>query len=182
MPLFQSTELQTAAPYAVPTSDAVRQQALARGWQRSRRVAQRRLAWRWLAWALTRFGVPVLLVLTLGLSLAELVGSAAYYFLPSSANLAAAPQTAKPPSVPGVSAAPSAKTPPESDPAAVPAATAKPAPSPSAAMAMALPLRLSRDLAAASAAPAASAPPVSANPIADPILHPTPLLQRKEPL
>jgi len=47
-----------AAPYAVPDAEALRQAALQRGWQRSQRVARRRVALRWLLWALPRYVLP----------------------------------------------------------------------------------------------------------------------------
>lgn len=52
-----------AAPAAVPDAQALRRAALQASWQRDRRVGQRRLALRWLVWALRRFGVPVVLAL-----------------------------------------------------------------------------------------------------------------------
>ncbi|MGY8905524.1 MAG: hypothetical protein ACKVIH_13340 [Burkholderiales bacterium] len=47
-----------SAPYTVPDAETLRQQALQRGWRRSQRVAQRRLALRWLLWALPRYVLP----------------------------------------------------------------------------------------------------------------------------
>lgn len=48
-----------AGPAVLPSSDAVRRAALARSWQRDRRVGRRRLAWRWTLWGLWRYGPPV---------------------------------------------------------------------------------------------------------------------------
>lgn len=44
---------------AVPDSDTLRRRALQASWQRDRRIAQRRLRWRWTLWLLAR-AVPVL--------------------------------------------------------------------------------------------------------------------------
>jgi hypothetical protein len=52
-------------PAAVPSSDTVRRTALSASWARDRRVARRRLAFRWLFWAWWRIGLPVLLTLAL---------------------------------------------------------------------------------------------------------------------
>lgn len=42
-----------ASPEApVPSTESLRQRALSISWRRGRRVAQRRLAWRWLLWCL----------------------------------------------------------------------------------------------------------------------------------
>jgi uncharacterized BrkB/YihY/UPF0761 family membrane protein len=45
----------------------VRQAALNASWARDRRIARRRLAFRWLFWAAWRIGLPVLLALALAL-------------------------------------------------------------------------------------------------------------------
>lgn len=55
---------------AVPSSDTVRRAALNASWARDRQVARRRLALRWLLWALWRIVLPVLLTLILALVLA----------------------------------------------------------------------------------------------------------------
>lgn len=44
----------------VPGSDALRQAALEASWRRDRKVAQRRIAWRWLVWCLQRYSLPAL--------------------------------------------------------------------------------------------------------------------------
>lgn len=44
----------------VPGSDALRQAALEASWRRDRKVAQRRIAWRWVVWCLQRYSLPVL--------------------------------------------------------------------------------------------------------------------------
>jgi hypothetical protein len=49
----------------VPSTEAIRQAALSASWARDRRVARRRLAWRWLLWAGWRIGLPLLLALAL---------------------------------------------------------------------------------------------------------------------
>lgn len=48
-----------AAAASVTDSDALRRAALARSWQRDRRVGRRRLAWRWCLWLLGRYALPV---------------------------------------------------------------------------------------------------------------------------
>lgn len=50
-------------PYAVPGTETQRLQALQRAWRRDRWVASRRIAWRWLLWALPRYVLPVALAL-----------------------------------------------------------------------------------------------------------------------
>jgi len=56
------------SPHAVPDPESVRRAALAASWQRDRRIAQRRLAWRWVLWFVGRYflhilGLVVLLLL-----------------------------------------------------------------------------------------------------------------------
>jgi hypothetical protein len=48
---------------SLPDPEAVRLDALQRSWQRDREVARRRLARRWVVWALLRYGLPAMLVL-----------------------------------------------------------------------------------------------------------------------
>lgn len=50
-------------PVAVPSTEELRSQALNASWQRDRRVARRRLAWRW-AWWYTRQYAWILALLT----------------------------------------------------------------------------------------------------------------------
>ena len=50
---------------AVPSSDTVRRAALNASWARDRRLARRRLAFRWLFWAWWHIGLPMLLALAL---------------------------------------------------------------------------------------------------------------------
>jgi hypothetical protein len=71
---WQRSELPPASTRlpAVPASDALRQAALQASWQRDRRVAQRRIAWRWLLWYLQRYSLPALASL-------GLVGTVAYF-------------------------------------------------------------------------------------------------------
>jgi hypothetical protein len=57
-------------PPTIPGSDTVRQAALQASWRRDRRVAQRRIAWRWVVWYVQRFSPHVLA------GLAVLVGAA----------------------------------------------------------------------------------------------------------
>jgi hypothetical protein len=49
-----------------PDAEALRQAALRASWSRDRRVARRRVALRWLAWAFWRYGLPILLVVVVG--------------------------------------------------------------------------------------------------------------------
>lgn len=46
----------------IPSSEAVRTAALQASWRRDRRVARRRIAWRWIAWYAQRY-LPALLAL-----------------------------------------------------------------------------------------------------------------------
>lgn len=46
----------------VPDAEALRRALLAASWRRDRAVSRRRLAWRWLLWALKRQGLKLLLV------------------------------------------------------------------------------------------------------------------------
>lgn len=50
----------SAAP--VPDAEALRRAALEASWQRSRWVARRRVVWRWLLWAITRYLMPALAI------------------------------------------------------------------------------------------------------------------------
>ncbi|MGS5086964.1 hypothetical protein ACVC7V_10675 [Hydrogenophaga sp. A37] len=54
----------TSAPQ-VPSAEAVRQAALEASWRRDKRVAQRRLLWRWTLWYIQRFYAHVLVALVL---------------------------------------------------------------------------------------------------------------------
>lgn len=47
-------------PKSIPDSDAVRLAALQASWSRDRRVAQRRIAWRWITWYAQRYAPHVL--------------------------------------------------------------------------------------------------------------------------
>lgn len=49
-------------------ADALRQAALRSSWARDQRVARRRLALRWLAWAFWRYGIAILLVVAVAVS------------------------------------------------------------------------------------------------------------------
>lgn len=51
-----------------PDPDALRQVALRASWTRDRRVARRRVALRWLAWAFWRYGLALLLVVAVAVS------------------------------------------------------------------------------------------------------------------
>lgn len=46
----------------VPDAEALRRALLAASWRRDRAVSRRRLAWRWLLWALKRHGLRLLLL------------------------------------------------------------------------------------------------------------------------
>jgi len=84
-----------------PDAEALRQAALRASWARDRRVARRRLALRWLAWAFWRYGLALLLVLTLAASVA------AWLFNFSQPSLHS-PRFTVMPAQPGVGAAPAA--------------------------------------------------------------------------
>jgi hypothetical protein len=63
MPWHRSELPNASAPKglpAVPGSDAIRQAALQASWQRDRRVAQRRIVWRWVLWYLQKYSLPLL--------------------------------------------------------------------------------------------------------------------------
>jgi hypothetical protein len=60
---------------SIPGSDSVRQAALQASWRRDRRVAQRRIAWRWVTWYFQRFSPHALAVLTVLVGAAYLRGS-----------------------------------------------------------------------------------------------------------
>ncbi len=51
-----------------PDAEALRQAALRSSWARDQRVARRRLALRWLAWAFWRYGLAILLVVAVAAS------------------------------------------------------------------------------------------------------------------
>lgn len=59
-------------PKSIPDSDAVRLAALQASWSRDRRVAQRRVAWRWTTWYAQRYAPHALAGLVL-------VAAVAYY-------------------------------------------------------------------------------------------------------
>jgi hypothetical protein len=52
-------------PRPVPDPELVRRAALAASWQRDRRIAKRRLAWRWLLWFVGRYFLHMLGVMAL---------------------------------------------------------------------------------------------------------------------
>lgn len=58
----------------VPSAEAVRQAALEASWRRDKRVAQRRLFWRWTLWYIQRFYAHALVVLALVLGAVYLSG------------------------------------------------------------------------------------------------------------
>jgi hypothetical protein len=62
-------------PPTIPGSDSVRQAALQASWRRDRRVAQRRIAWRWTVWYLQRFSPHVLTGMALLVGAAYFSGS-----------------------------------------------------------------------------------------------------------
>ncbi len=66
--LWRKTVSPLVVPPAAPVPDAerLRQAALQASWQRSRWVARRRVAGRWLLWLLTRYLMPALAVFGLG--------------------------------------------------------------------------------------------------------------------
>lgn len=60
-----SSPLVPAHASPVPDAEALRQAMLQASWQRSQRVARRRLAWRWLSWFGLRYALPALLLAVL---------------------------------------------------------------------------------------------------------------------
>jgi uncharacterized membrane protein YdfJ with MMPL/SSD domain len=76
--LWQRSEPLTpphVVPPTIPGSDTVRQAALQASWRRDRRVAQRRIAWRWVVWYFQRFSPHVLVGLAVLVGAAYLSGS-----------------------------------------------------------------------------------------------------------
>ncbi|HVZ42313.1 MAG TPA: hypothetical protein VHA82_00775 [Ramlibacter sp.] len=69
---------------SLPTSEELRRAALSASWRRDHTVRRRRLAWRWTAWACTRWGVPVMLCLALGPQV-RLEPAGSYSLLPGEA-------------------------------------------------------------------------------------------------
>lgn len=57
-PVFRRTSPPPGPAGLVPDPDALRQAALRASWARDRKVRQRRIAWRWLLWALARYVLP----------------------------------------------------------------------------------------------------------------------------
>ena len=82
-----------------PDAEALRQVALRASWTRDRRVARRRVALRWLAWAFWRYGLALLLVLAIAASLA-------WWVLSISQTSLRSPRFTVMPVQPGASAAP----------------------------------------------------------------------------
>lgn len=62
-------------PPTIPGSDSVRQAALQASWRRDRRVARRRIAWRWVTWYFQRFSPHVLVGVALLIGATYLNGS-----------------------------------------------------------------------------------------------------------
>jgi hypothetical protein len=62
-------------PPTIPGSDTVRQAALQASWRRDRRVAQRRIAWRWVVWYFQRYSPHVLVGFAVLVGAAYLRGS-----------------------------------------------------------------------------------------------------------
>ncbi|TNF61944.1 MAG: hypothetical protein EP306_05070 [Burkholderiales bacterium] len=58
------SEVQTSST-PVPDGESLRQSALAASWRRDRRVARRRLLWRWTLWVLARYGWLLLVLAAL---------------------------------------------------------------------------------------------------------------------
>lgn len=87
----------------IPSSEALRQQALQASWRRGRGVAWRRLAWRWTLWYAQKPGVwAVVLAIGLGAQLWM------FWQAPASPLLAVAPPPASP--APVAALTPSAST------------------------------------------------------------------------
>ena len=92
-------------PPSIPGSDLVRQAALQASWQRDRRVAQRRIAWRWTVWYVQRFSPHVLVGVTALAGVAYLTGS-----LPSWSDRGAGPERPAPSVAPAPYSPPSVPT------------------------------------------------------------------------
>lgn len=76
MPWRRSERLKPpTSPLPVPDAESVRRAALMASWQRDRRIAQRRLAWRWLLWCVGRYLLPALALLVALLLAAWLIRS-----------------------------------------------------------------------------------------------------------
>lgn len=65
----------TDFPPKIPGSDTLRQAALQASWQRDKRVAQRRIAWRWVLWYLRKYSLVVVVGLVLLTGVAYLGGA-----------------------------------------------------------------------------------------------------------
>lgn len=91
-------------PPPIPGSDLVRQAALQASWRRDRRVAQRRIAWRWTVWYLQRFSPHALAGVALLAGAAYFSGSLpswpGHADRPEKADSALARVPYSPPSVP----------------------------------------------------------------------------------
>lgn len=62
-----STASMASEAYAVPDTETIRTRALAASWRRDRAVGRRRLALRWLGWALWRYAMPALVAVAAAL-------------------------------------------------------------------------------------------------------------------
>jgi len=89
MPWRRSSRLKPpTSSHPVPDPESVRRAALAASWQRDRRVAQRRLAWRWARWYVGRYFLQIMCLLAAVLLVAWLVRGAR---LPGSAEQVTSP-------------------------------------------------------------------------------------------
>lgn len=112
----RSEELSTPqpTPKSIPDSDSLRQAALQASWSRDRRVAQRRIAWRWTAWYAQKYAPHALAGMVVLVAGAYLAGLRLHWPLADNAEGRPdreLPLRYTPPSVPTQSA--TTETPPE---------------------------------------------------------------------
>lgn len=157
----------SVAPFSVPCAEAVRLAALEASWRRDKRVARRRLFWRWTLWYIQRYHRHVLVLIALAL--------AAAYFSGARWPASSGPTDKHP----GTNAVPSNAS--DSPQALEPVVVAEPPSGPDAASVMDEPvtLRTSPQLGVPSATPS-SAPTFSGPPDTLP-LKPETWLHSKEP-
>lgn len=92
------------SPPSIPGSDFLRQAALQASWRRDRRVAQRRIAWRWTVWYVQRYAPHALAGVAVLVGVAYLTGTLPSW--PGRGNHPEGPEVAvarvpySPPSVP----------------------------------------------------------------------------------
>lgn len=70
-----ATTPSSVAPFSVPCAEAVRLAALEASWRRDKRVARRRLFWRWTLWYIQRYHRHALALMALVLAMAYFSGA-----------------------------------------------------------------------------------------------------------